>query len=165
MRVTVWGSRSGEYIEMDEATSLPLDATEDRYLGLVNGKRLGEQGTKWSVTIMQERLFPHAPCPRSCSLKDSKYPYVTGQPALGPFTCHLFVARINIKMPDGCNVFSNATSIYTLLLVQKDSASRRLVSLVHQEPGGGRGPMIWRRPPNPIPLPELEPRFWLSPPM
>jgi hypothetical protein len=91
MRVTVWESRSGEYIETDEATSLPLDATEDRYLGLVNGKRLGEQGTKWSVTIMQERLFPHAPCPRSCSLKDSKYPYVTGQQRLGPFTCHLFV--------------------------------------------------------------------------
>jgi hypothetical protein len=32
---------------------------------------------------MQERLFPHAPCPRSCSLKDSKYPYVTGQQRLG----------------------------------------------------------------------------------
>jgi hypothetical protein len=117
MRVTVWESKSGEYIEMDEATSLPLDATEDRYL--VNGKRLGEQGTKWSVTIMQERLFPQAPCPRSCSLKDSKYPYVTGQQRLGPFTCQSFmVVQVNIKMPDGCNVFSNATFMYILLLVQ-----------------------------------------------
>lgn len=83
--------------------------------------------------------------------------------AISHVICSLL--EINIKMPDGCNVFSNATSMYTLLLVQKDFASRRLVSPVHQEPGGGRGPMIWRRPPNPIPLPELEPRFWLSPPM
>jgi hypothetical protein len=52
-----------------------------------------------------------------------------------------------------------------IIICSKDSASCRLASPVHQEPGGGRGPMIWRRPPNPIPLPELEPRFWLSPPM
>lgn len=68
-----------------------------------------------------------------------------------------------LMIPDEIHILSNA--MYTLLLVHKDSVSRPLISLVHQEPGGGRGPMIWRRPPNPIPEPELEPRFWLSPPI
>jgi hypothetical protein len=116
-----------------------------------------EQETRWSVTIMQERLFPQAPA-RAVQPQRPDIPPRHRSAALGPFTCHSLLESMFREARRLPCLFEHYFYVH-IITCSKDSASRRLASPVHQEPGGGRGPMIWRRPPNPIPLPELEPRF------
>jgi hypothetical protein len=139
MRVTVWESRRGVYREMDEAASLPLDATEDKSLGRVVRKQLEEQGTKWSVTIMQERLFPPAPARPLQPQRLEKYPYVIGSAAHGPF--HMS-NNVRVKSPNARRLpclFERYFYVH-IITCSKDSAFVLLfrVSIKSLEGGGVR---------------------------
>ena len=139
MRVTVWESRRGVYREMDEAASLPLDATEDRSLGRVVRKQLEEQGTKWSVTIMQERLFPPAPArPLQKPQRLEKYPYVIGSAVHGPFTCQTMLESTS-KCQMTAMPFEQYFYVH-IITCSKDSAFVLLfrVSIKSLEGGGVR---------------------------
>jgi hypothetical protein len=79
---------------------------------------------------MQERLFPQAPARRAVQPQRLDIP-PRHRSAAGAWAIHMpFVARVNVlvERPDGCHVFLNATSMYTLLLVQR---TLHLVVLLH----------------------------------
>lgn len=138
MRVTVWESRRGVYREMDEAASLPLDATEDRSLGRVVRKQLEEQGTKWSVTIMQERLFPPAPARPLQPQRLQKYPYVMGSAAHGPYS-HVKLLESTSKCQTTAMSFEQFFYVH-IITCSEDSAFVLLfrVSIKSLEGGGVR---------------------------